>query len=258
MGIRFSCHGCGKPLNIKHELAGKRGVCPECQVKFRIPTEDAETSIPLDEASVMTSPEPGSTAKNETESSDVGAQPVAVMQEASESTSATAPTAPETGDSAPGSTDGPELLADDSEGTWYVRPPSGGQYGPASAEVLQNWITEGRVARTALLWRDGWPQWREASEALSDIADQLPSPVQPESRDVFGGDDSRGRKTKSFAHEETSRLDYAVAENVTFAGDAKIGSTRKKRHTRSMTTMIFLAVLVIVLIIVLLVVYGRS
>ena len=30
MGIRFACHACGKRLNIKSELAGRRGVCPAC------------------------------------------------------------------------------------------------------------------------------------------------------------------------------------------------------------------------------------
>ena len=28
MGIRFACHVCGKHLNIKRDLAGRRGVCP--------------------------------------------------------------------------------------------------------------------------------------------------------------------------------------------------------------------------------------
>lgn len=40
MGIRFRCPN-GHKLNIKTFLAGKRGVCPDCGVSFRIPTEEA-------------------------------------------------------------------------------------------------------------------------------------------------------------------------------------------------------------------------
>ena len=46
MGIRFACHECGKRLNIKNEFAGRRGVCPACSAKMRIPLSDAETSTP--------------------------------------------------------------------------------------------------------------------------------------------------------------------------------------------------------------------
>ncbi len=48
MGIRFACHVCDKQLNIKQELAGRRGVCPACSSRFRIPLEDAERSTPID------------------------------------------------------------------------------------------------------------------------------------------------------------------------------------------------------------------
>ncbi|MFG0290971.1 MAG: hypothetical protein ACF8CQ_22565 [Rhodopirellula sp. JB044] len=58
-----------------------------------------------------------------------------------------------------------EILGDASS-TWYVRPPSGGQYGPANGPTLGQWIEEGRVADTAMLWRDGWPDWRIAKEVL--------------------------------------------------------------------------------------------
>ena len=49
MGIRFACHVCAKQLNIKEELAGKRGICPACSSKFRIPKQDAERSLPIED-----------------------------------------------------------------------------------------------------------------------------------------------------------------------------------------------------------------
>ena len=41
MGIRFLCPN-GHKLNVKAELAGKRGSCPECGVKLVIPAASAE------------------------------------------------------------------------------------------------------------------------------------------------------------------------------------------------------------------------
>jgi hypothetical protein len=36
MGIRFQCPN-GHPLHVKDFLAGKRGICPECDAKFVVP-----------------------------------------------------------------------------------------------------------------------------------------------------------------------------------------------------------------------------
>ena len=53
---------------------------------------------------------------------------------------------------------------------WYVRPKGGGQYGPARGEVMNRWITEGRVAADSLIWREGWDDWQVASETLPQLA----------------------------------------------------------------------------------------
>lgn len=46
------------------------------------------------------------------------------------------------------------------EAVWYVRPPSGGQYGPARGDVMRKWIGEGRVSADSMVWREGWDDWR--------------------------------------------------------------------------------------------------
>ena len=127
MGIRFACHHCGKRLHIKAELASRRGVCPACRGRFRIPAADAPASTPVD-ASTPTPAPP--TASSPASSMDV--------------------------------------MDHDATAKWYVRPPAGGQYGPADRHLLSEWITQGRVAPDALVWRDGWPQWRTASECMPD------------------------------------------------------------------------------------------
>lgn len=67
----------------------------------------------------------------------------------------------------------PPVVAQPRTGVWYVRPQAGGQFGPATDEVLKSWITEGRVAKDALVWREGWTEWKLAHEA----ADALPIPL---------------------------------------------------------------------------------
>jgi hypothetical protein len=190
MGIRFACHVCEKKLNVKRDLAGRRGVCPACTTRFRIPSEDAERSFPIDESTVgvQTESRAESTVgvQAETQAVPLVADRPAIPSAAKATDNPATPHM--VGSAVKSSGNGREdvfedptdsgvtsLLDEDPAATWYVRPPSGGQYGPASSEILKQWIDEGRVASTALLWRDGWPQWREASETLPELAGRFPN-----------------------------------------------------------------------------------
>jgi hypothetical protein len=53
-------------------------------------------------------------------------------------------------------------IAEAPEMIWYVRPPSGGQFGPASGDLMRTWLGEGRVSDDSLVWREGWRDWQEA------------------------------------------------------------------------------------------------
>jgi hypothetical protein len=52
------------------------------------------------------------------------------------------------------------------EATWYVRPATGGQFGPATSEIMRIWLAEGRIAADTLVWRDGWRDWQEAHQVF--------------------------------------------------------------------------------------------
>lgn len=52
---------------------------------------------------------------------------------------------------------------------WYVRSPAGGQYGPAKGDVMRKWIAEGRVSADSLVWREGFPEWRVASDVFPSL-----------------------------------------------------------------------------------------
>ncbi|WP_147870474.1 DUF4339 domain-containing protein [Stieleria maiorica] len=259
-------------MNIKSELAGRRGVCPECGTRFRIPLADAEFSSPI------ATPRPAAAAIDTQatgiEVNRVEADAVAEdfsasspqAENASTEAAAAAGTATATATSsvtAAGSSptedaegtfagEAPEILSGDSAATWYVRPPSGGQYGPATSEMLKIWIGEGRVAKTALLWKDGWPQWREASDALAEIADSLPGAPSTTAIEPFSDAPSGSKMTTRISHEKTSRI------GSDFAGDAKIGAVRRKRSSRRITLVAVLATLVVGLFVTLILVASTS
>ena len=238
MGVRFACHACGKPLHVKAELSGKRGICPECKARFRIPAQDSEFSIRLDgEASDRTArgssdPVNADPANADPANADpVDADPVdADPVDAKRDGGVPPKTEPEPHrDRAAG------LLESEPESVWYVRPPSGGQYGPATSELLKQWIEEQRVASTALLWREGWPQWRAASEALPEWADQLPTPLDGKDDEAAADDGSvtdavTGRSVTSPDTESEIRSGVPGESHV--QGRWDVGAARRGRLTR--------------------------
>jgi hypothetical protein len=166
MGIRFACHVCQRRLNIKRELAGRRGICPVCAARIRIPLSDAEWSTPVDETQSGRASHPRRVRASGDVAPMESGENRSPDQRASAGVATDSEWASDRGDT--------DFAAGASQATWYVRPPSGGQYGPATTELLRQWIEEGRVSATALLWREGWPQWRDAREALPEYADRLP------------------------------------------------------------------------------------
>ncbi len=217
MGIRFACHVCAHRLNIKSELAGRRGVCPSCSSRFRIPLEDAEKSTPIEE--------------------QTKSDPVAV-------------------------TDPPvTILDDDDQSNWYVRPPSGGQYGPATTELLKQWIEEGRVAATALLWRDGWPQWRDASEALPELIAKLPENEDSNKNDLSSQNEvsSRAASTPRLSLRQPAVIstEPSQADSTQLTGKADVGTKRRKRSHRRFYLIGALTALAATLIVVLFFVANR-
>ena len=77
----------------------------------------------------------------------------------------------------------PDPIEDAPDAIWYVRPPSGGQYGPARGDVLRKWIGEGRVSSDSLVWREGWDDWLTAGDILpslgANVTPPIPGPAAP-------------------------------------------------------------------------------
>lgn len=67
---------------------------------------------------------------------------------------------------------------------WYVRPPSGGQYGPADSKLLAQWISENRVTADSLIWFDGLTQWTAAGAVLPELFSEYGFATSPSSTPV--------------------------------------------------------------------------
>jgi hypothetical protein len=55
------------------------------------------------------------------------------------------------------------------QASWFVRPPSGGQYGPAPAAMILEWIEQRRVTKDSLIWREGLDQWSPAENIFPEL-----------------------------------------------------------------------------------------
>jgi hypothetical protein len=200
MGIRFYCPN-GHRLNVKDFLAGKRGICPHCAARFRIPiaselakgapriqpnspaarsvaTVAASRSVSAVAAGVDESPDLDAPATElpvaeSLASKSVEAEPVAVDAVLIESPLAASARSLESAPSPvmPGVSRELEFAAIDESpsSVWYVRPPSGGQYGPAYGDVLGKWISEGRVSADSMVWREGWADWQMAGAVFPGL-----------------------------------------------------------------------------------------
>ena len=78
----------------------------------------------------------------------------------------------------------PDPLAEAPDAVWYVRPPSGGQFGPAAGSVMKDWLQEGRISGDSLVWREGWRDWQEAMSVFPQLAGvemvaAAPAPIVP-------------------------------------------------------------------------------
>ena len=190
MGIRFECPN-GHRLNVKAFLAGKRGVCPDCDAKFIVPEESGGRAALITKEAVR--------ANRETNPAAADSQLEAVA--------APLPMASEVP-----STSADHKLPD----VWYVRLVSGEQYGPANTELMGSWVAQGRVPHDSWVWRTGWDKWRIGNEVLDEFetlpASATATTVAPAVADVEVGGRSPGdyysarlRKPKPGSRRERAR-----------------------------------------------------
>ncbi len=184
MEIRIPCSHCGKVLLVQSESAGTVGVCPACHQKINIvrpilgntPNQIADTLPSAPQAARGSTPTSKSNPSSGSGShSNVAKRKCSSSQDISDiefrspnsipSSMASRPTA------AGGSASIVDPFAEQPDAAWYVRPPGGSQYGPASNEEFKLWIAEGRVGTQSIVWRTGWTDWLPASRVFNNLTD---------------------------------------------------------------------------------------
>jgi len=147
----------GHRVKVKDHLAGRKGVCPSCGARFRIPLESVVDPppplpvariVPLDAASIATLPR----ALVAAPAPDAGRvqKPVAVPAAAA----ASAPRHP--------------LLDDRPDLAWSTAVAGGLASAPMSAAAMRTWLDSGTVAGNELVWRADWQDWRPLEEVFPD------------------------------------------------------------------------------------------
>ena len=246
MGICFLCAKCERPLNVDAQLSGRRGKCPNCESRLEVPitSEMSEDEF----RQVLTEWR----SRDLKEDFSTPSTSEALDTDSKVSRSEASDPVPETGQSQPPEFSAPgeitetpvvmtesqkvsselfarllphdcDILNQEPAGNWYVRPASGGQFGPADNTLLKSWISEGRVTHDSYVWHEGWADWRLASEVF--ISDN-PSVIK------MGGPDSH--KTESSIQPREAYL-----------------KARKKRTMRRVVGLSVGATVVLVLIFVL-------
>ncbi|HEX3725574.1 MAG TPA: DUF4339 domain-containing protein [Pirellulales bacterium] len=169
MGIKFFCPN-GHKLNVKDFLRGKKAICPLCGARVVVPDESTRGQTSAD----CSEPE----ASDEGESIELRTAADLAEPPAEASAKQSAPTQTAAESAAPLLASGPQSdPIDDSPGAvWYVRPATGGQFGPASGEIMRAWLHEGRVGASSLVWRTPWTEWRSAAAVFPQLAGLLASP----------------------------------------------------------------------------------
>ncbi len=183
MGIKFLCPN-GHKLNVKSFLAGKRAICPRCGASGRARGEHARSRRrDVDEhvgwrrnvidrriarrgrSRRVSTPRPPTRPPTLHPARPRSVRPCSRLSVA-----------------APRPAPVVDPIAEAPTAVWYVRPASGGQYGPASGDIMRAWLKDGRVGASSLVWRSDWPEWRSASATfpqMSGLAPAGPPIAQP-------------------------------------------------------------------------------
>jgi len=249
MGIKFLCPN-GHKLNVKSFLSGKRAICPKCGARVVVPSVDAIDDA-ADNSVSDTSSSPGDSAG---ESMELPSTTMVQSSAAVASPSATRQSA----------TAGAQhdVLAEDPAAVWYVRPATGGQFGPATSEIMRGWLTEGRVGGNALVWRTGWADWRGASEIFPELAG-----AKEVSGGVMGGAAAAGGATAAggslpLGHVVQSGFSAPAAVNPAGSGAVPTLTQTVRRRRKQRDTRMFmsaaLGVIVVILAIILVIVFRSQ
>ena len=175
MGIKFLCPN-GHKLHVKAFLSGKKAICPQCGARVVVPDDNPATAVAEPEP-MLHQPAAASDPKSESHLEASLVDDALEMMAGLESTSLLTAHAPLPAN-APSPSDGAAAATNPfdevPEPVWYVRAATGGQYGPASAEIMRHWLKEGRIGVNSLVWHAPWTEWRSAQSTFPELGSGAP------------------------------------------------------------------------------------
>lgn len=212
MGIRFTCPN-GHKLNVKSNLAGRRGWCPHCGVPVEIPLQSTRESSharrhgdavepPESLSNMQTTPGAQSTAYAGQPAANGSASPAGTVngpavstaqpstaQSASVQTTGYGGAASNVANvpaSAPGASPAAmatveAVLSEKPNAVWYLHQGES-QRGPFLMDSMRDFFQNGQIESDAIVWREDWPDWRDVSEvfpALFPMAAPVSQAVSP-------------------------------------------------------------------------------
>ena len=145
MGIVAHCPQ-GHRVKVKDYLAGKKGICPTCRARFRIPLANASLPAAADAA------------------------PIAALASLDASFALDLRLAP------PEPPSLPAAIAEATSAVWCIAVPGGQPSATMNGAALFDWLTSGRVTGGELVWRSDWTDWRPVADVFPD---HLPNEPQP-------------------------------------------------------------------------------
>ncbi len=228
MGIRFYCEHCEKRLNVKSFLAGKKGLCPHCGGRIRIPLESRVEATAKNQSAVKSGVGLGEDRADAEQESDADVEWSAIPNVDQLPQLPTVAAA--------------EATAANGGVVWYVSPPGGGQYGPASRETVEEWIAEGRVTAETLVWCDGWDEWEVAARHFVQFqfedAEPRAAPVIPDDESVAVGAGEAPVAAEAGPDTERTVRGYVLGESAR-------GRKRQQRSWIWIAIFAFLAILLL-------------
>jgi hypothetical protein len=198
MGIKFVCPN-GHRLHVKADLAGKTGICPECQARVVIP------ALPQPDTAGSPSVPP----------------PLAA---------AAVPPAPAAVEAATSASDAKVAAI------WYARSAAGESRGPATAAQVQQWFAEGLLDEASWIWRSGWADWKAGREVGSSLFEAVaagssvpgPPPTTPQGSPAS----SATRDPWAALPQEDPQLGARLVSEGSKTGLGGVRQSRRQRRRR--------------------------
>ena len=173
MGIVSFCPQ-GHRVKVKDTLAGKKGICPTCGARFRIPRASAEPppaatagAAPLPLAAIVSLE--AAMAERLPRALPIDQMAAAVHDEHDEHDEEAVVVPPLAEEPAPVPSLHP-LIAERPDLIWCHAEPGGTPSEPLGADAMQAWLSSGRPAAGALVWRADWAEWRPLATAFPEHA----------------------------------------------------------------------------------------